>query len=847
MDTQVTFPLGQDSASVQLPGPVVPESYIGGFENGVLKGSVKKQKRESDAATFSSISNNARHKQANTSLISWRCNAVAKPRLRALREVLHNGIPQMKWREVIEQDDEGVGSLEVSNLADVTNWVETIKSMLGSINDGETSISAYDTAWVALVRDIHGTNAPQFPSSLQWIVENQLPDGSWGDKFIFSAHDRILNTLACVIVLKSWNIYLGKCEQGMHFIRQNISKLEKENPEHMPIGFEIVFPSLIEMARHMKLDVLEDSLFSAEYLQPERFKAHKVLIAFIYFYKRQMNCRIPKDMMHMIPTTLLHSLEGICGLDWEKLLKLQCSDGSFLFSPSSTAFALMQTKDEKCLKYLKRTVKKFNGGAPSVYPVDLFEHLWAVDRLERLGISRYFRSEIKECLNYVYRYWTDDGICWARNSRVHDIDDTAMGFRLLRLHGHHVSPDVFEHFKKGGEFFCFVGQSNQAITGMFNLYRASQVAFPEENILEEAKTFSYSFLKEKRASNLLFDKWIISKDLPGEVGYSLDIPWYASLPRIETRFYIDQYGGEDDAWIAKSLYRMPMVNNNVYLHLAKLDFNNCQALHQIEWIDIQKWYTDFNLGDYGVTKRALLHAYFVAMSSIFEFERSSERLTWTQTVVLAEAISSYFEKASDEERSTFVQDFIEGSSCSEYINNINGRRKSSSPNTSRTGLLIALNELMTHGGEAYTHLQLSWKTWLLSWNANEEDNLAELLVCTIALSSGYSISLLDDEVKDDILSHPEYKNLKDLTNNVCHKLRSIRKLHEVDRREIDGVSIEEIMMQSVGSDMQALAQDVLQNSDGISHEMKQIFLVVAKSFFYNTYCPSKMIDLHIAK
>lgn len=41
---------------------------------------------------------------------------------------------------------------------------------------------------------------------------------------------------------------------------------------------------------------------------------------------------------------------------------------------------------------------------PNVYPVDLFEHIWAVDRLERLGISRYFESEIKDCLDYVYRY-----------------------------------------------------------------------------------------------------------------------------------------------------------------------------------------------------------------------------------------------------------------------------------------------------------------------------------------------------------------------------------------------------------------------------------------------------------
>lgn len=99
---------------------------------------------------------------------------------------------------------------------EIEERVESIKSMLGSMNDGEISISAYDTAWVALVEDVHyGSGFPQFPSSLHWIANNQLSDGSWGDREIFSAHDRLLNTLACVIALKSWNIHPDKCEKGL--------------------------------------------------------------------------------------------------------------------------------------------------------------------------------------------------------------------------------------------------------------------------------------------------------------------------------------------------------------------------------------------------------------------------------------------------------------------------------------------------------------------------------------------------------------------------------------------------------------------------------------------------------
>lgn len=63
-----------------------------------------------------------------------------------------------------------------------------------------------------------------------------------------------------------------------------------------------------------------------------------------------------------MPTIMLYSLEGLKDLEWDKLLNLQSENGSFLFSPASTAFAYMQTKDQKCLEYLTNLVSKFKGG-----------------------------------------------------------------------------------------------------------------------------------------------------------------------------------------------------------------------------------------------------------------------------------------------------------------------------------------------------------------------------------------------------------------------------------------------------------------------------------------------------
>ncbi|OAY73106.1 Ent-copalyl diphosphate synthase 1, chloroplastic [Ananas comosus] len=141
---------------------------------------------------------------------------------------------------------------------DLWKTINEVTATLGAINDGEITISAYDTAWVALIEKQDGGSGPQFPSCVRWIVDNQLHDGSWGDAAMFSAHDRMINTLACVVALKLWGVHLEKYERGLSFLRENMWRLAEEEAELMTIGFEIAFPSLIEMAKNLGLDIPYD-------------------------------------------------------------------------------------------------------------------------------------------------------------------------------------------------------------------------------------------------------------------------------------------------------------------------------------------------------------------------------------------------------------------------------------------------------------------------------------------------------------------------------------------------------------------------------------------------------------
>lgn len=49
----------------------------------------------------------------------------------------------------------------------------------------------------------------------------------------------------------------------------------------------------------------------------------------------------------------------------------------------------------------------------------------------------------------------------------------------------------------------------------------------------------------------------------------MDVPWYANLPRVESRFYIEQYGGEDDVWIGKTLYRYIIIRIFIEFKIKK--------------------------------------------------------------------------------------------------------------------------------------------------------------------------------------------------------------------------------------------------------------------------------------
>eukprot|EP00253_Pinus_taeda_P014647 PITA_14647 len=262
---------------------------------------------------------------------------------------------------------------------------------------------------------------------------------------------------------------------------------------------------------------------------------------------------------------------------------------------------------------------------------DLLEQLWMVDSVERLGIDRHFRNEIKSALDYVYSYWSEKGIGCGRESVVTDLNSTALGFRTLRLHGFPVSSDVLEVFKdQNGKFAN--AQTEAEIRGILNLFRASLLAFPGEKVLEEAQIFCTSYLKEA-----LKTVPISNGSLSGEIEYVIEYGWLTNFPRLEARNYIDVFG-KDTIPCVKTTTKTEKL-----LELAKLEFNIFHSLQQKELKQLSRWWKDSGFSQLTFTRHRHVEFYTLASCIATEPKHSAFRLGFAKTCYLGIVLDDIYD------------------------------------------------------------------------------------------------------------------------------------------------------------------------------------------------------------
>ncbi|CAI0378914.1 unnamed protein product [Linum tenue] len=304
---------------------------------------------------------------------------------------------------------------------DDSRRIQRIKKMF---DEAQLSVSAYDTAWMAMVPTPTSSmeDSPFFPQCARWILDNQLSDGSWGlplprrDPSLIK--DALSSTLACILALQRWGLGEQQVTKGIRFLDFNSASL-KDQKQHVPIGFDIIFPGMIDYAKDLGLNLP----FKSTDVDAMLAKRNVELTS---GFGRNAEGR--RAYLAYVSEGIQHSQ------DWDMVMKYQRQNGSLFNSPSTTAVAFSHIQDPDCLRYLYAVLDKFENAAPAIYPLDIRSRLSVIDTLDSLGVARHFTNEIKMLLDKTYQ-------CWLQGDEDIFLDTTtcAMAFRLLRVYGYDVS------------------------------------------------------------------------------------------------------------------------------------------------------------------------------------------------------------------------------------------------------------------------------------------------------------------------------------------------------------------------------------------------------------------------
>nr|XP_016485246.1 PREDICTED: cis-abienol synthase, chloroplastic-like isoform X1 [Nicotiana tabacum] len=482
----------------------------------------------------------------------------------------------------------------------------------------ELSPSSYDTAWVAMIPSINSVNQPCFPQCLDWILENQREDGSWGlnPSHSLLVKDSLSSTLACLLALRKWGVGDNQVQGGLVFIEKHGWAVDNKDLIS-PVGFEIIFPSMIKYAEKMNLNLP---------LDPD----------IVNLAIRNRDLAIERALQNDFKGNIAnfeYMAEGLSELcQWKEIMVHQRDNGSLFDSPATTAAALIYHQhDEKCFEYLNTILKLHKNWVPTIYPTKIHSLLCLVDTLQSLGVDRHFKTEIENVLDEIYRLWQQ------KNEEIFsNVAHCALAFRLLRMSNYEVSPEELVEFVDEVHFFSTSGKFTSHFE-ILELHKASQLAIHgKDHILDKISNWTGSFMEQKLLTYDYIDR--MSKN---EAEFALR-KFYATYGRVENRRYNEAYE-VNNFKILKAAYRSPTINSIDLLRFSKQDFNLCQAQHQEELQQLKRWFEDCGLEQVGLPQQNLYTNFFLTAALLYEPEFSDARLACVKNTMLLTLVDDFFD------------------------------------------------------------------------------------------------------------------------------------------------------------------------------------------------------------
>nr|QMW48846.1 terpene synthase 5 [Cananga odorata] len=709
--------------------------------------------------------------------------------------------------------------------------VEKTKEEIFSENTGThhfVSASAYDTAWLAMIPDPEHPSRPMFPQCLDWILHNQQGFGFWGEPNHSSLPtlESILATLACVAALKTWDVGHDNTEKGLAFLHAKVEKLLSQQRGGSTRWFAIVFPGMLECAWSKDVKIFPTGM-------PEPAKS--------IFFERKLILDTEKSTNQVYQPPLIFFLEALpqtYQVDCNNVLEYLNEDGSLFQSPSATAAAYMLTENKKCRHYLESLVQRCGSGVPPVYPVDEdLIKLCIVERLERLGLDEHFHPEIKAVLEGVYRKQKEqvgepiNGQSWMLHAYK-----SSLAYRLLTMHGYRISPSIFSSsFQGWGNNAWNADQSRDFfLSTMLNVYRASDFIFAEKDEAREVKSLAHKLLTE--GIRISKAKFSTPSNLVAEVEHELSVPWLARLDHLEHRECIER-GKTYDLWPGKaSNLRIPCLNSDSLLELARNNYNHRQLTYRRELEELKRWVKDHGLCSLGFGREKTSYIYFAVATTMYPTYMSGVRMTAAKNGLLLTIIDDFFDCCAALDELKIFTDAIErwDAAC------IDGRGRVLFDALDAAIKETAMQVFHVQGRDVTHHLRDIWREVVKSWLKEAEwasngyrPSVAEYLKnasisCAPQTSVLSSMYLVGPILNEELIQHADYNKLTDLLMLSCRLLNDVQ-THEKEGKEGTPNLVLLLMEGNTKVSMEKASAYIKKILDKAKHELVELVLMDDKN------------------
>jgi halimadienyl-diphosphate synthase len=358
----------------------------------------------------------------------------------------------------------------------------------------QVSPSAYDTAWIARFNSKIGDLA------LDWLQENQNPDGCWGATPIIYFHDRTVCTLSAITALlqKGFPPDSSILQRAAFAVSKAVYGL---NSDHCgaTVGFELIVPSLLSEARALGVTIDSPELERLLWARSSKLSALPA--------RRIDRWHTPSFSAEAVGQDHLNILDAD---------NLQASNGSVAFSPSATAFfaRYVQPEDEAAMAYLNEVIGK-DGSTPYVGPIEIFDRGWTLWNLSLiLDFSEYDHDFVESQIKFLVNEWKPGkGIASAVGLPLLDGDDTAVVFAALcRLGYHELDVEAVLSYKAAFNFKCYPLESDPSTSTNIHVLDALRQVLPPNH---QGVQTALNFLRRTRTANAYWlDKWHASPYYP---------------------------------------------------------------------------------------------------------------------------------------------------------------------------------------------------------------------------------------------------------------------------------------------------------------------------------------------